>query len=304
MAMALFAQYALPGIIVLSALGAIIMCLLVVRYGLVPDVDGDEDLEEVEHRQVVTRLGYAAAAACFACVAILAVIAMAARTAPPVSAGAQAAAPRASDAPEGDGQAGLTQEIRRVEERLSKELSSLEERVTATEETMREAQSKAAGTVDLPPRTVASATASGPASPPRDAAAKSAAESEPAKRRAPDEAAAAVAALPADLGEPQMTATVQGVRVDVLTTRGGRRDTVYTVKLLEAGRRPLSGAEVTLLGHSDTGASLMAPLTPGSEPGIYRGRVPASPETLRDFRLRVSHRAKRFEVSLSQGVTW
>jgi hypothetical protein len=45
--MASLGQYALPGIVVLSALGAVIMCLLVFRYGFTSP--GEDDPDEAAH---------------------------------------------------------------------------------------------------------------------------------------------------------------------------------------------------------------------------------------------------------------
>src|SRR3989442_3692282 len=71
---AALAQYALPGIIVVSALGAFIMCLQVFRYGFT--AGGDEDLDDAPHRLFVTRFAHALAALCFASAAMLAVLAL------------------------------------------------------------------------------------------------------------------------------------------------------------------------------------------------------------------------------------
>ena len=70
--------------ILASALGALVMCLLVLRYGFLPILEtnparADRDL-------LVTRLGHAAAGVCFATSAILAVVYIARAPAQPVTA--------------------------------------------------------------------------------------------------------------------------------------------------------------------------------------------------------------------------
>lgn len=68
---------ALAAIIVLSALGALVMCLLVLRFGF--PAPGDEPAEQGPRRLLLTRLGHAFAAACFAVSAMLAVVVLAER---------------------------------------------------------------------------------------------------------------------------------------------------------------------------------------------------------------------------------
>lgn len=72
-------QLSLLGSVLASAIGALVMCLLVIRYGFTPAGD-DED--GGARRQLATRLGHAAAAVCFAATAMFAVIALAQRPAP------------------------------------------------------------------------------------------------------------------------------------------------------------------------------------------------------------------------------
>jgi hypothetical protein len=63
-----------PGIIVASALGALVICLIVVRYGLTPSTDAESDAD-VRGRLLV-RFGHAMAAVCFAVTAMLATVAL------------------------------------------------------------------------------------------------------------------------------------------------------------------------------------------------------------------------------------
>jgi hypothetical protein len=72
--MPLLAHYALIACVVASAVGALVMCLLVLAYGFNPaegpSLDGGR-------RWLITRVGHAAAGACFAITAILALVVLA-----------------------------------------------------------------------------------------------------------------------------------------------------------------------------------------------------------------------------------
>jgi hypothetical protein len=75
------AHTALVVSIVASALGALVMCLLVARYGLPPAKD-----EDTRRGLFVTRFGHALAGVCFAATGILSLVALAAtRESPPAS---------------------------------------------------------------------------------------------------------------------------------------------------------------------------------------------------------------------------
>lgn len=69
--------------VIASALGALIMCLLVARYGLTPGVQ--EDADAAARRLIVTRLGHAFAGVCFAVTGVLGLVTVTvqAREAPP-----------------------------------------------------------------------------------------------------------------------------------------------------------------------------------------------------------------------------
>lgn len=64
-------QPVLAAIVLVSGLGAVVMCLLALRYGFPPATD---EVGDGRWRQIVTSLGHAVAAACFAAAAILAVV--------------------------------------------------------------------------------------------------------------------------------------------------------------------------------------------------------------------------------------
>lgn len=65
----------LTAVIFTSAAGALVMCLLVFKYGFTPSPD--EPPSAAARRVLITRLGHALAGTCFATVAILAVVALA-----------------------------------------------------------------------------------------------------------------------------------------------------------------------------------------------------------------------------------
>jgi hypothetical protein len=95
------AYSALTAVIFTSAAGALVMCLLVFKYGFAPSAD---ELPSASVRRLfITRLGHALAGTCFAATAILAAVTLAdlARVAaPPAAASAAPAAgdPRATEA--------------------------------------------------------------------------------------------------------------------------------------------------------------------------------------------------------------
>ena len=66
------AYSALTAVIFISALGALVMCLLVFKYGFAPDPD--ELPSAAVRRLFITRLGHAIAGTCFAAAAILATV--------------------------------------------------------------------------------------------------------------------------------------------------------------------------------------------------------------------------------------
>jgi hypothetical protein len=70
------ALYALTGSIVASAIGGIVLCLLIVRYGFAPP-SPDEPIALTHRRFFATRLAHVIAAACFAATAVLTVVGVA-----------------------------------------------------------------------------------------------------------------------------------------------------------------------------------------------------------------------------------
>jgi hypothetical protein len=104
-----FAQYALPGTILVGGLGAVILCLVLFVYGFRSDLE--DEGPSPARRQLMIRLGHAVAAACFAGVVMLSTVALLEQRR------AAAAPPRAL--PEID--------------RLQSRLRTLESRLAATE---------------------------------------------------------------------------------------------------------------------------------------------------------------------------
>jgi hypothetical protein len=68
-----FAQFALPGTILASAVGAVVLCILLLLYGLKSEPD---DERAPGNRLLVIRLGHALAAACFAAALMLSTVAL------------------------------------------------------------------------------------------------------------------------------------------------------------------------------------------------------------------------------------
>ncbi len=131
-----FAHYALPAAIAASALGAIVLCLVLLLYGFATAADDEPRFPS--RRLFVIRIGHALAATCFAAVVMLTVIAyLDERRAPVVPPLSVAAAP-------GDGAA------------LAARLSALEQQLGAIEQ-------RASGTAE-PALTIARSTP--PPSPP------------------------------------------------------------------------------------------------------------------------------------------
>lgn len=281
--MASLGQYALPGIIVLSALGALIMCLLVFRYGFT--APGEEDLDEAAHRLFVTRFGHALVGVCFAAVAMLAVVAFSAQT-------------RAARVPApGVGEATAAETVRQLEERVDRRLTEMEERLSEVAATVERAAARTEPAVASPP------PAPLPARRPEPAAAR------PPAPRGPVAPSAAVSeddvsALAADGDTNHLRTTVQGIDVDVLSGAGRAGHRIYAVRLTDIVGRPLAGADVALVARMADGSTRQVPLNAAGEPGLYRGRVTGAADKPTDLRLRVVASHRRFEVALDQAVSW
>lgn len=116
---------------------------------------------------------------------------------------------------------------------------------------------------------------------------------------------AALAAMPAELPAGTLKTDVGGVGVELSSAPenpGTRQATTYVVKLTSADGAPLTGAKVTLRGRMADGMTVIAPLPPTAEPGIYRGRVLFTMGGPWELRLRVAGKGTPFEVPLTEHV--
>jgi hypothetical protein len=179
----MFAQYALPGTILVGGLGAVILCLVLFVYGF--RSDPEDEGPSPARRLLVIRLGHALAAACFAAVVMLSTVALIEQrrvaAAPP---------PRVALPP--------TPEV----ERLHAEVRTLESRLTAAELRLgdiareRVALGSAGGGAEARP------VAAPPASRPRKA-------TTPPARRAPASPAVDNDASPARVRDPGEAASAR-----------------------------------------------------------------------------------------------
>src|SRR3989338_7887035 len=116
---------------------------------------------------------------------------------------------------------------------------------------------------------------------------------------------AALAAIPAELPAGTLKTDVGGVGVELSSEHenpGPRQATTYVVRLTQADGAPLTGAKVTLRGRMADGMTVIAPLAPTAEPGVYRGRVLFTMGGQWELRLRVARKGTPFEVPLTEHV--
>lgn len=116
---------------------------------------------------------------------------------------------------------------------------------------------------------------------------------------------AALAAIPAELPAGTLKTDVGGVGVELSSepeNPGTRQATTYVLRLAQADGAPLAGAKVTLRGRMADGMTVIAPLPPGGEPGIYRGRVLFTMRGQWELRLRAVVKGRPFEIPLTEHV--
>lgn len=102
-----------------------------------------------------------------------------------------------------------------------------------------------------------------------------------------------------------LTSEVDGVRVELTSSPNRPRangQAEYVVRLVDGTGQPVIGAQVTLRGGMADGMSVVAPLRPAGEAGVYRGRVLFTMEGRWDLTLRVAREGKRFELPLTEHV--
>lgn len=271
------------------------MCLLVIRYGF---TSREMELDDEEARRLaMIRIGHAVAAVCFAGAALLAIVALPARTAPRTSSAAEIPSPSPSTVPPAlEEQA---QEIARLRDALHQTQLEMDEKLSAVESRV----ANLAGRVSAePPTTQRPPASSRPQAERAPRAARAAGPPPTAVARRPA-ASDDVYALPSGATAHHFRARVQGVNVDVQTRVARDNETVYLVRLLDETNRPITGADVKLVGQRGDGTPVLATLEPTGEPGVHRGGVPTPGEGA-DLRLRVVGTSRRFEVSLAQEVIW
>ena len=295
--MAGLARYALPGIIVLTSVGAFLMCLLVIRYGFGGrEMETDDDARGL----VMIRAGHAVAGVCFAGAALLAVVALPALSRPPAPPAAKAAPPEPTLPTAAlDEQA---QEIARLRDALHQTQLEIEDKLSAMDSRVTNLTTKtspAPRASDMPAR-APDATAGKRSSRAEQPASGSKSAPSSVARRAL--ASGDVSALPSGATGHQFRARVHGVTVDVETRPLRDNQTAFVVRLLDAADRPLS-ADVMLVGTRADGTPVIATLQPTNEPGVHRASVPTPGEGA-ELRLRVVGASTRFEVSLAREVSW
>ena len=111
--------------------------------------------------------------------------------------------------------------------------------------------------------------------------------------------------LPFEVAAGSLRTEINGVRVELASeperpVQG--RETAYTLWLRDGASRPMTGTRATLMGRMPDGMTVLAPLRPGSEPGMYRGQVVFTMEGRWDLTLRVSGPERSFELSLTEQV--
>ncbi|HEU4367856.1 MAG TPA: FixH family protein [Methylomirabilota bacterium] len=107
------------------------------------------------------------------------------------------------------------------------------------------------------------------------------------------------------LGAGGLTSEVNGIRVELTSSPsrpGTSGQTEYVARLVDGAGEPVNGAQVTLRGGMADGMSVVAPLRPTGEAGVYRGRVLFTMEGRWDLTLRVAREGKRLELPLTERV--
>ena len=110
---------------------------------------------------------------------------------------------------------------------------------------------------------------------------------------------------PSGLTAANLSAEADGIRAELSTdperpARG--QETTYKLRLFDSAGKPLTGARVALHGRMADGMTVLAPLRPLPEPGIYRGRVLFTMEGTWELTLRVRGEGRALEFRLTENV--
>jgi len=342
MLMRLLALYALPGVVLVSVLGALVTVLVMLRWGSSPaDAALDEDLEgeSDEARKLVwmvrreratlreraVRVGQTTAVVCFATATLLAVIAL-------TSDGVRGPG---TPSPGADVEA-RTGPVKEAQARLEARLRALEERLAAAK-----ARAKAPPAASRGPATATSspteertalappATPAPPAGPVEKAApslpSRAPASSRPDSAREDAAPSTTVAPTPRPPSSPTpgesdetprlptsgrtavTRTTVGDVKLEIL--RNPERPVpgmpmTCTVRLADIEGTPLAGADVTVYGHQADGSTVQTNLKPAESAGTYTGSVVVKSSGPWDLRLRVARRQTTFELDLTRPTAW
>jgi len=340
MLMQWLALYALPGVVLVSLLGALVTVFVMLRWGSSPaDAALDEDLEGESHealklvwmvrreraalRERAVRVGQTAAVICFATAALLAVIALTSSSARRPDTLSPRADVQARAGPAKETPARSEERARALEERPATAKARAKAPPAASGGPATAPRSpteeRTAPAPAAPPSPPASLPSRAPASPRPGSVHGEAAHSEPVAPAPPSgstpatresegsrRAANATSAVPH--GQAAMTKTTVGdVRLEIL--RDPERPApgmpmTCTVRLSDSEGTPLTGADVTVYGHQADGSTVQTNLAPGESAGTYTGAVVVKSSGRWDLRLRVARRQTTFELDLERPTAW
>lgn len=142
------AQFALAASIVASVAGALVMCVLVFRYGFTIPAPSDAEAGPTPTEVLTTRLGHAVAGGCFAATAVLAVIALSLRAperSAPVATAPAASRPAAVVAPDQSAMETRAAQLDGEVDALEVRLAEAESQLARLDREIRSKSARAAG---------------------------------------------------------------------------------------------------------------------------------------------------------------